>query len=298
MPAATISYAGTPFCTSLVAPQAVTLTGTAGGAYSSTAGLTIDAVTGAITPSTSTAGTYTVTYTIAAAGGCSAVTSSTSVTINPVLPVSVTIAPDINPICTGSLVTFTATPVNEGLTPTYQWYNGAAAVGTNSPTFAYIPTNGDVITVVLTSSLTCASGSPATSAAVTMTVNPVLPASVTIAPDVNPICAGSTVTFTATPVNEGLTPTYQWYNGAAAVGINSPTFAYIPTNGDVITVVLTSSLTCSSGSPVTSGAVTMTVNPVLPVSVTIAPDVNPICAGATVNFTATPTNGGAAPVYQ
>ena len=83
MPAATISYAGTPFCTSLVAPQAVTQTGTAGGAYSSTAGLMIDAVTGAITPSTSTAGTYTVTYTIAAAGGCAALVVTTSVTISP-----------------------------------------------------------------------------------------------------------------------------------------------------------------------------------------------------------------------
>ena len=51
--AATISYVGTPFCRSLTAGQAVTRTGTSGGTYSSTAGLTIDASTGAITPSTS-----------------------------------------------------------------------------------------------------------------------------------------------------------------------------------------------------------------------------------------------------
>ena len=87
LPAATISYAGTPFCSSLVGAQAVTQTGTAGGTYSSTAGLTIDAVTGAITPSTSTAGTYTVTYTMAAAGGCAAQTATTSVTIT-ALPVA------------------------------------------------------------------------------------------------------------------------------------------------------------------------------------------------------------------
>ena len=87
LPAATISYAGTPFCTSLVAPQAVTQTGTAGGTYSSTAGLTINAATGAITPSASTAGTYTVTYTMAAAGGCAAQTATTSVTIT-ALPVA------------------------------------------------------------------------------------------------------------------------------------------------------------------------------------------------------------------
>ena len=40
-----------PFCSSLVGAQAVTQTGTAGGTYSSTAGLTINAATGAITPS-------------------------------------------------------------------------------------------------------------------------------------------------------------------------------------------------------------------------------------------------------
>ena len=82
LPTASISYAGTPFTTSQGAGQAVTLTGTSGGTYSSTAGLIIDATTGSLTPSSSTVGTYTVTYTIAASGGCSQVTASTSVVIN------------------------------------------------------------------------------------------------------------------------------------------------------------------------------------------------------------------------
>ena len=65
LPTATISYAGTPFCKSLVVAQSVTRTGTGGGTYTAApAGLTINAVTGAITPSSSTAGTYTVTYTL------------------------------------------------------------------------------------------------------------------------------------------------------------------------------------------------------------------------------------------
>src|SRR5262249_19532674 len=82
-PSATISYPGSPFCTS-VNTATVTLTGTAaytGGTYSAAVGLTINSSTGTITPSTSTPGTYTVTYVIPASGGCAAVSVTTSVSI-------------------------------------------------------------------------------------------------------------------------------------------------------------------------------------------------------------------------
>jgi len=81
-PAATITYAGSPFCTSVTTAQSVTFTGSTGGKYkASPAGLTLDSITGAIIPSVSTAGNYTVTYTIAAAGGCAAVTATATVII-------------------------------------------------------------------------------------------------------------------------------------------------------------------------------------------------------------------------
>ncbi|MCU0431677.1 MAG: gliding motility-associated C-terminal domain-containing protein [Cytophagaceae bacterium] len=94
-----------------------------------------------------------------------------------------------------------------------------------------------------------------------MTVNPNLPASVSIAADQNPICAGTNVTFTATPTNGGGAPTYQWKLNGTNVGTNATTYSNNNlTNGDVVTLEMTSNATCATGSPATSNAVTMTVN--------------------------------------
>ncbi|MDX9812234.1 MAG: PKD-like domain-containing protein, partial [Bacteroidales bacterium] len=82
LPAATISYTGNPFCTSVTTARQVTRTGSGGGTYSADpAGLSLNASTGAIIPSSSAPGTYTVTYTIPASGGCSEVIVTTNVTI-------------------------------------------------------------------------------------------------------------------------------------------------------------------------------------------------------------------------
>ena len=211
-------------------------------------------------------------------------------------PVSVTISASSNPVCAGTSVTFTATPTNGGTTPSYQWKVNGTNVGTNNASYSYTPVNNDAITCVLTSNASCVSGNPATSGSVTMTVSPVLPVSVSITPSVNPVCAGTSVTFTPIPVNGG-TPSYQWFKNTAAVG-TGPSYSYVPANGDQVYVTMTSSLTCKSGSPATSGAVTMTVNPLLPASVSISPSANNLCANTPVTFTATPTNGGTTPAYQ
>ena len=233
-------------------------------------------------------------------GSCSGIQVDFLVTVNPEDSATVAIVASVNNICTGTSVTFTATPTNGGTAPAYQWYKGLTPVGSNSNTYSYIPDNGDMIKVVMTSSPSpCLTGSPATSNAITMTVNPLLTASVNIAANANPVCAGTSVTFTATPINGGTIPAYQWFKGSTPVGSNSTIYSYIPANGDVITIVMTSSASpCLTGSPATSNAITMEVNPLLPASVTIATDANPVCVGTSVKFTATPVNGGTNPAYQ
>ena len=79
LPAATISYAASPYCATGTAT--VTLTGQAGGTYTAPAGVSINAATGDINLATSTPGTYTVTYTFTN-GTCSN-TTTTSVRSTP-----------------------------------------------------------------------------------------------------------------------------------------------------------------------------------------------------------------------
>jgi|GEM_PF-2509195 len=77
-PTATISYPD--LCTS-DAGMAVKLTGSPGGTYSSTPGLSLNATTGLITPSLSQPGSYTVTYTIPPSAPCPGFVTTTSLTI-------------------------------------------------------------------------------------------------------------------------------------------------------------------------------------------------------------------------
>jgi len=214
------------------------------------------------------------------------------------VPVSVSISASANPVCAATSVTYTAIPTNGGTTPSYQWKVNGNLVGTNAATYTYTPLNGDVITCVLTSNLGCTSNNPATSNAVSMTVNAVVTASVALSASANPVCSGSNVTFTAAPTNGGASPTYQWKVNGNNVGTSSTTYSYNPVNNDAVICVMTSNATCMTGSPATSNTTTMLVNSPMPVSVSVSPSANNICAGTSVTFTATPTNGGATPSYQ
>ncbi|MCX6287753.1 MAG: hypothetical protein NTY96_11620 [Bacteroidetes bacterium] len=230
--------------------------------------------------------------------GNPATSNAITMTVTPNLPVSISIAASANPVCQSTPVIFTATPVNGGSSPAYQWIVNGFSVGTNSPVYTYAPSNNDVILCYLLSSVTCTSNNPAISNTITMTVNPVLPVSVSIGVSANPICQGTAVTFTATPTNGGSSPAYQWKVNGTNSGANNATYSYIPANGDVVSCVLTSNVICPSGNPAASNPITMTVSPNLPVSVTISASSNPVCQGGPVTFTATPVNGGSFPIYQ
>ncbi|HPS62790.1 MAG TPA: FISUMP domain-containing protein, partial [Bacteroidales bacterium] len=217
--------------------------------------------------------------------------------VSPTLPVSVSITASASSVCAGSSVTFTATAVNPGSSPVYTWKVNGVTSGTNTPSFTFIPSNGNVVTCVLTSNITCGLNNPATSNSVVITVTPTLPVSVSITASASSVCAGSSVTFTATAVNPGSSPVYTWKVNGVTSGTNNPSFTCIPSNGDVVTCVLISSITCGLNNPATSNPLVITVSPTLPVSVSVTASASSVCSGSSVTYTATPVNAGTNPTY-
>ncbi|HEY4149387.1 MAG TPA: gliding motility-associated C-terminal domain-containing protein [Chitinophagaceae bacterium] len=223
-----------------------------------------------------------------------------TMTVTPVVTPSITIGASASSICAGTPVTFTATPLNGGTTPVYQWLLNGSNTGTNSPTFnSSTLNNTDQVSCVLTSNAACTTIPAANSNVVTMTVTPVVTPSITIAASASSICAGVPVTFTATPSNGGTAPIYQWLLNGSNTGINSPTFTSSTlNNADQVSCVLTSNAACATIAIGNSNIVTMTVTPIVTPSITIAASASSICAGSPVTFTATPSNEGTAPGYQ
>lgn len=182
-----------------------------------------------------------------------------NIIVNAILPASVTISASANPVCEGTPVNYTATSVNGGTLPTYHWQLNGNTAGTNNNSFSIFPANGDLVRCILTSNLACVSGNPDTSNIIAMTVNPSLPVTVSIVADQNPVPAGTEVLFTATGMNGGTGPTFQWRVNGANVGINSPQYAYIPLNGDLVTCLFTSNEICTYGNPAISNTMAVTV---------------------------------------
>jgi uncharacterized protein (TIGR02145 family) len=184
-----------------------------------------------------------------------------TITVNPNLPVSVSVFPSANPFCLGTPVTFTAIPVNGGSNPSYQWKVNGINVGTNNPVFTYIPASLDLVSCILTSSEVCTINNPDTSAAITIIGFPGLPADVTVTAFPSPSCQGVPVTFTSTPVNGGSNPSYQWQVNGMNVGTNNPVYSYVPTPGDSIRCIMTSNLPCVYNNPVFSLQSSVSISP-------------------------------------
>jgi hypothetical protein len=133
---------------------------------------------------------------------------------------------------------------------------------------------------------------------ITLSVNTISQPTVSIQSSQNPVCSGSSVSFTATALNAGANPIYTWKLNGNTVGVNSNSFVHSSAaNGDVIYCQIRSTLSCTYGYLSNSNTITTQVENTLTPFVTVNASSQSICSGTDVSFTANAGNGGTNPSY-
>ena len=264
-PSATISYAGSPFCAT--GTGTVTRIGTAGGTYTSTVGLSINALTGAINLATSTPGAYTITYTIAATASCPVFTTTALITIN-ALPIAA-ISYSGSPFCPTGTAPVSQTGIAGG---TYSSTAGLSITGTTGLINLATSTAGTyTVTYTFTSGCT-------NTATASITINSAPLATITASGSLS-FCSGGSVTLTA---NAGVGLTYQWQNGGVNIS-GATTSTLIANAAGSYTVTVTNASGCSTVSSASVVTLSASITP------TFTP-ISPICSGGTFTLNALSNN--------
>ncbi len=224
-------------------------------------------------------------------------TATAVFTIDPLSSVSIQ---SINgtDICSGIQANFTASPVNGGTTPDYQWQINGVNTGTHGAAYSSNSLNNqDKLICLLTPSSGCTQTT--TSNEIIMTVNPVLAPSINIQASSVSVCKDAPVNFNSSAINAGSSPDYQWQVNNVSTGTNSPEFQSSSLNdGDFVTCILTSHYACPLIPTVNSNTVVIQVSTSLAPSIAITANSESICRGAPAIFTASANNGGSSPIYQ
>ena len=264
---ATFAYTGSTFCVSGTNPTA-TVTGTTGGTFASTTGLTIDAMTGAITLVSSTPSTYTVTYSVG--GTCpSSGTASVTITAAPVASFSYASAA----YCASGTNPTAVVPA----TSTAGTFSSTTGLTINATTGAITLASSTPGTYTVTNTVAASGGCAVATATTSVTITATPTATLT-AGGATTFCQGGAVVLTA-PAGTGNTYQFQ-LNGANIAGATSAT--YSATANGAYTVVVTNAGACSA----TSAATTVVVN-ALPATPTLSAQYN----GANTTLTSSAATG-------
>jgi len=239
-PTASISYAASSFCRGITTPQQVSFSGTTGGTYSSTTGLSVNSATGEINPGLSAPGIYTVTYTILPSAPCPGFVTTTTVTIDD-SPV-ITFADLKKSICSGGTAVFN--PSSTVANTVYNWSvvgalpgdvigvtSGTASAPNASISLSFTNTGSSSQSIIIRVIPTNPAQNPCDGAAtdLTLTVNPIPAALIT---DTIKFCMHTPPA--ALSVNGAPGNTINWYdenltplNTAPVINTNMPaTFIY------------------------------------------------------------------------
>jgi uncharacterized protein YjdB len=246
------------------------------------------------------AGTYTVEATNSATSCTAGMAGSALVTINSYVVPSVSMGstPATMALCTGVPVTFTAIPVNGGTMPAFQWEVNGSSVGTSS-SYAYVPSNGDIISVTLfPAGSVCVSPATAISADTLSVLSPGTPLMTIGAVPGGSICPGTAVTFSATATSfAGTSPLYRWIKNGVTVWY-SPYYTYIPVNGDVVFCKLISDYACRLTDTAYSNTISVSVVTPTPAPTVTITGGTVVGIGATITLTANAIGGTTPLLYQ
>jgi photosystem II stability/assembly factor-like uncharacterized protein len=228
------------------------------------------------------------------------------------VPDSITISTPTTTICGSDSVTFTATAVNPGSNPIYNWTLNRYAQPQTGPVFTFSPStygayygvnNGvNRIQATLQSSQACADPTGPVSNLIQITFVTPGSMSVTVDPSSTTICQGSGADFSLfiSIIGEGGgNMSYNWLVNGVSTGDTSPFLSTTAlNNNDAVQCKISSDAPCLTPDSAISNPIVMTVNPVVSPAVSISPADTVVCAGSDPVFTARPLNGGPAPTYQ
>ena len=244
-------------------------------------------------------GVYTVVATNNTTGCSINMLGNATITITPTMNPTVGIIPNMgDTVCSGTSVTFTPHPDTASATSaTYKWsVNGVlVSVGT---TYTFIPADGDVVTVVMTSNGVCVYPHTATDTLVMHVIPDGTPtATISIDPG-DSVCEYAAATFTVTSTFGGPHPVYTWYVNGLASGTGT-VFTYVPTTGDNVYCRMTSDYRCRLATTVNSNVAVMTVIPLLIPHVDVVSTMGfDIVEGTYDTLRTIVTNAGPNPTYQ
>ncbi|MCW3103476.1 MAG: hypothetical protein JWO09_1916 [Bacteroidetes bacterium] len=272
----------TPVCANGTNPSPTPVGGfTAGGTYSSTAGLTLNASTGVITLSSSTPGTYTVTYTVAASGCNPAGSSTASITINPNTTPGTSFSYP-SPVCANAP---NPSPTPGGGFTAGGTYSSTAGLSINASTGVINLSGSTPGTYTITYSIAASGCQLAGSGTANITINPnTTPGTSFSYP--TPVCANAS---NPSPIPGGGFTAGGTYSSTAGLSINASTGVINLSGSTPGTYTITYSIAASGCQLAGSGTANITINPVT-TPVTGFSYASPVCANA-ANPSPTPAAG-------
>lgn len=193
--------------------------------------------------------------------GCDSIYHKVTITVTKATTPSVKIAGE-DTICMGAVAKFTASAINGGNSPTYHWsVDGIRAASKDSVFTGSFLNNSDSVCCTITSNDNCLTIDSAVSNFIKLKVEPNVTPLINIAVTNNEICTGNEVVFTATAINGGNNPAYQWEINNSNIGSNVDTFASSTlSNGDNISCILTSNQTCVTARTAVSTPIEISVS--------------------------------------